>query len=512
MKKTRILLADDDRDQLELLRRALESASPNAELICVSGGEELLTAARHGKFDCIILDFNMPPVTAIDLLPELERLHADVPRLVISCSAEQRVVVALMRRGVTDFVHKDEALDENFLWERVELAIERASTMKNERRQANRRLRILEQASQHDVLTGLLNRSAIERAIESPKNRNDRRGSLGVIFIDLDHFKRVNDTLGHHAGDEVLRSAAEVISRHASKGDLVARWGGEEFVVLRQSNTVADAWIWADRVRREIAAQVRLPADMGLQTASLGVDVVPTKSMGAEMVTRADQAMYMAKESGRNRVCTSQMVRAMDIALELGSWPGMSLKERVEALREKMRSELGPTQLEHIGPHGERVRDLSMRVAELMPVLDAPRQELRVASEFHDLGKISVPESILALPRHLEPGERRFMAEHARFGAELLAACGAAPTVTEPVAHHHDRFDATDPAVARYPLSTAVLSACDAVVAMMSARPYSEPKSVGEAVFELKAERTLQFSPGVVDVLASMELGGVAAA
>lgn len=504
MLQTRILLAEDDRDHQRLLRLSLVGGRSAVEVTTVSNRGELLHAARNSAFDCIVMDFNLPPHTAPELLADLNGLQEDVPRIVISSSEDQRIVVESIRHGVSDFVHKEDAIDGKTLWNRIETAISDSRAKRLERRQINRRLKSLARQAQYDPLTGLLNRGAIEAALESRTRKGDRRQNTGVIFIDLDHFKRINDELGHSEGDRVLTEAAAVVREHARKADIAARWGGEEFVVLRQSDTVADAWIWADTLRRDIAARVRLPDHLGPQTASVGVEVVPAGELGLGTITRADHAMYLAKESGRDRVCTWPMVYAMNLAYDLGTDALLCPRERLRALLQRLRATLGETQLDHTGPHGVRVQRLSERVVRNLAGV-AGEDQLSLAAEFHDIGKVGVPERLLALPRLLTEDERRFIGEHSRFGAELLSAAGATEEASKTVRHHHHRFDLAAEDADRPPSHAAIVSVCDAAVSMLSTRPYTRPREAPQVLAVLHSERGRQFHPGVVDAIRGLD-------
>jgi HD-GYP domain-containing protein (c-di-GMP phosphodiesterase class II) len=282
---------------------------------------------------------------------------------------------------------------------------------------------------------------------------------------------------------------------------VVARWGGEEFVVLGQGDTEADAWIWADRVRRAIAAAISLEGSKDPLTASIGVVVVPTDEFGEAAISRADQAMYLAKESGRNRVCTWRMVTAIDAAHLAQMQASMTPRQRLRAVVDHLHGDLGRTQSEHLGVHGREVRELAMRVGRMMIKDRDELHDLEVAAEFHDIGKVGIPESLLALPRRLTEEERRFMDEHARFGAEVIRACGASERAARMVEEHHRRFDACAEHGEPISMGAMILGACDAVVTMQSRRPYGEPRTPTQALAELRAERGRQFDPDVVDTL-----------
>jgi two-component system cell cycle response regulator len=160
-----------------------------------------------------------------------------------------------------------------------------------------------------DSLTGLFNRRAFAQAIDAARKKSPTALlPLSIILLDIDHFKKVNDTLGHDAGDAVLQGVARVLSSMARKSDVVARWGGEEFVVALTHTAEAGTRIAAERVRRAIAdAKYQLPnGELVNATASLGLSSALDEHWTLEdLLTRADKALYSAKHRGRNRVETA---------------------------------------------------------------------------------------------------------------------------------------------------------------------------------------------------------------
>ncbi len=163
----------------------------------------------------------------------------------------------------------------------------------------------LRHMASHDMLTGLVNRREALRRLHEEEARADRAGRpVAIAMLDLDHFKRVNDTAGHHAGDAVLAAAAEGMLGSARSYDLVARVGGEEFLLLMPGLTTDEAIGAVERVRAGIAAAtVALPDAVGPVTASAGVAVWSpgTGELIGDALRRADQALYQAKADGRDR-------------------------------------------------------------------------------------------------------------------------------------------------------------------------------------------------------------------
>jgi diguanylate cyclase (GGDEF)-like protein len=158
-----------------------------------------------------------------------------------------------------------------------------------------------------DALTGLMNRRAFLEAIAGDR-KSPKVFPWALLLLDIDHFKNVNDTWGHDAGDAVLQGVARVLAKIARKTDYVARWGGEEFVVALVQTADAGARIAAERVRRAIAeARFALPSgNMITSTASIGLASATAPDWNLDdLISRADKAMYNAKHRGRNRVETA---------------------------------------------------------------------------------------------------------------------------------------------------------------------------------------------------------------
>jgi len=171
-----------------------------------------------------------------------------------------------------------------------------------------RLVRRLEHLSHHDALTGLLNRRAIEYLLDREDQRLQRFGDpYSVLLIDIDHFKRINDRLGHAAGDAVLCAVARTLQIKAREVDRVARYGGEEFCVLLPHTLHEGALQAAERLR-EAVAQTSIPWNDELISVSISTGLACAAEAGESLqslLTRADEALYQAKGEGRNRVVAS---------------------------------------------------------------------------------------------------------------------------------------------------------------------------------------------------------------
>jgi len=296
----RILIADDDVMSRRLIERPL--ASWGYEVRSTSDGDEAWGVLSEPDAPRIaIVDWEMPGADGPELCRRV-RAQAQEPYIyvVLLTSRDTKAdVIAGLDAGADDYLSKPFDLHEL----RVRLrAAERIVTLQTKLVAAREMLRF--QAT-HDPLTGAPNRAAVDRALEREGSRaaRDDRG-LAVAMIDLDHFKRVNDTHGHAAGDAVLREVARRIASVLRAEDIVGGYGGEEFLmVLPGCETAAGAAAACERVRAAIAAQpvpfegvwIDVAASIGVAVMSRGVDV-------ARLVSACDAALYRAKNAGRNRV------------------------------------------------------------------------------------------------------------------------------------------------------------------------------------------------------------------
>ena len=159
----------------------------------------------------------------------------------------------------------------------------------------------LSKLSTTDTLTGLSNRYHLDETLQKEFKSAKRYGrSLSVIMIDLDYFKVVNDTYGHHAGDTVLKKTADILRQNCRQSDTVGRWGGEEFLILASDTTLENATLLAEKLRALIPSVAMLYAHT--QTASFGVTSYIESDTPESLIRRSDEALYLAKDSGRNCV------------------------------------------------------------------------------------------------------------------------------------------------------------------------------------------------------------------
>ncbi len=296
----KLLIVDDDRDALDVAKIRL--AKENVAIVCADGGAAGLKAARSEQPDLILLDLDMPDMSGFDVC---RALKADaelcmIPVLFLSGSTTAEDKIHGLDLGAVDYVTKP--FDAFELRARVRAAL-RTKHLQD----------MLFEHAHIDPLTGLPNRRALVERLQREWARIERHGGrLSFIMADIDHFKRVNDRYGHHVGDQLLQEVAGAIAGQCRDVDLPARYGGEEFAIVVPDETMAGAVHLAERCRREIAkACVAVQSEIIAATASFGVADSTGVTSPEEMMKRADEAMYRAKQAGRNQVrscCDGEMM------------------------------------------------------------------------------------------------------------------------------------------------------------------------------------------------------------
>jgi two-component system cell cycle response regulator len=303
----RILIVDDHEDNVELLRARLESWG--YETASAKDGAEALSTIENTLPDLVLLDIMMPKIDGIEVARRVKN-NPDLPFIPIIMqtaldSTENKVEG--LEAGADDYITKPIDFPELKARLRSMVRIKRLQEEIEERErelmEANERLRYM---SQTDALTGLDNRRHIETRIEEMFEHAKRLNEpFSCVMVDLDRFKSVNDTYGHQAGDAVLKQLARILKQEVREIDHAARYGGEEFMLLL-AGTVLDAGVtFAERVRKAIEAHTFTFEDMSIhRTASFGVAAWPHPRITTcdGLVKAADESLYVAKETGRNRV------------------------------------------------------------------------------------------------------------------------------------------------------------------------------------------------------------------
>ena len=254
----------------------------------------LADAARSPKtedYDAIILDLDHAQGDRLKAIRSFNELVPDVPMILYSADDDENIAVEALGAGAQDYIVKGSA-DSPTLRRAIRFAIERKAM----------ELRLHAMAS-YDKLTQLPNRELLlDRLTQAIGQAARRETMVGLLLLDLDRFKLVNDTLGHAFGDELLKAAATQIKVCLGENDTLARLGGDEFVVLLTNiNSARDAGKIAHRIIDQLSMPITLDGREVFVSASIGISLFPNDGMDKhELITNADVAMYRAKEEGRN--------------------------------------------------------------------------------------------------------------------------------------------------------------------------------------------------------------------
>jgi diguanylate cyclase len=180
--------------------------------------------------------------------------------------------------------------------------------------QLHRELERSQQEAQTDALTGLINRRGLEKRFELERIRAKQNNLLfSIIMVDIDHFKKVNDTYGHLVGDSLLRGISKILKKQLRRNDIAARYGGEEFLILLPETDLAGAGAVAGKIQKGLSTKEwklkESGESMGSITVSMGISIYDMNESGEAMIKRADDALYMAKKAGRNQIITQASLK-----------------------------------------------------------------------------------------------------------------------------------------------------------------------------------------------------------
>lgn len=295
-----ILVADDSMVVRAVLRRQLETDGHT--VVEAVNGEEAIDACREYHPDVVLLDVEMP---VLDGHATLARLKADpqlkdIPVVFLTGRVDTADVVNGLRLGAHDYLRKP--FEANELMARVSAAL-RTKWLQDELRARNAEL---DRVSRIDMLTNIYNRRHLDehlRAVISAARRHDR--SVGVLIVDIDHFKNVNDEHGHLAGDAVLREVAARLQQAMRTEDALGRWGGEEFLAVLTDTPPEGVRVMAERLRQVVAAAPFTLDDGSQIRVTVSVGHTNGREDAEVLVHRADDALYVAKAEGRNRVAAA---------------------------------------------------------------------------------------------------------------------------------------------------------------------------------------------------------------
>ena len=394
----------------------------------------------------------------------------------------------------------------------------------------------LQQQSITDGLTGIKTRRFFWEALSAEWKRASRSGRpFSVVLIDLDKFKEVNDTMGHFEGDLVLARVGRLLEQKSRQSNVVARYGGDEFIVLMPETGAEQAQVLAERLRQWMASDPTLSEHH--ITGSFGVASFPVHGFSIEDIIRvADAGMYVSKRSGGNRVSAAQeFADGHDFAVQ---------RQQISAYIEGFlqREDTGPEHLEELtstlyklcggdedcsvpllresiesisraaesrelqsAGHGDLVARYTEVIARALGLNPEETADLVYAARVHDVGKIFVPERLLNKPGPLGEDEFLQMKMHAHVGAEIVGIIPHSAMMQQAIEHHHQRFDGSGyPDGLRgeqIPLWARIIGLTDAYANMVTEQSISAARTPQQALDELEKMAGTRFDGMLVRLL-----------
>ena len=285
------LLIEDNPGDARLLKELLaEEPTAPFRLICVDRLQRGLELLSTEKIDVLLLDLSLPDSHGLETFAKAYAHAPKVPIIVLTGNDDHALALLAVKAGAQDFLFKGK-LDRELLIRSMQYSIERKRYQEQLEHQAN-----------YDVLTGLPNRNLLQDRLKRAVFAQRNARPIAVVFIDLDHFKFINDSLGHTQGDKLLAIIAERLASIVREGDTVARLGGDEFVLVLNDQNKEDVIFRAmQRVLNKVSEPMTIDGQELYITCSAGVSLYPADAPDVEtLLKNADVAMYRAKEHGRN--------------------------------------------------------------------------------------------------------------------------------------------------------------------------------------------------------------------
>ena len=395
----------------------------------------------------------------------------------------------------------------------------------------------LQQQSITDGLTGIKTRRFFWEALSSEWKRASRSGRpFSVVLIDLDKFKEVNDSLGHLEGDLVLARVGRLLEQKCRQSNVVARYGGDEFIILMPETGIEQAQVLAERLRLWLATDPMLEEHK--ITGSFGVASFPVHGFAMEDLIRvADEGMYVAKHAGGNQVSTSEPFRegsAVQGQLLSSYIEGFLRREHngpedleelvgtlrkicgnaddgdTSAIREAIEALTQAAELREVNAsgHGEQCGHYAGIIASGLNLSSQEVADVAFAARVHDVGKLFINERILNKSGPLTEEEFSVIKTHPQASVEVLRAIPHIERVAQAVLSHHEAFDGSGYPFGLQgegiPLFGRILSVVDTYVNMMSERPFAPSKTHEQAIAELEKLSGTRFDGMIVRLFARL--------
>lgn len=297
----KVLVVEDNESVRADLRQTLTKAALDIEVLEAQNGIEALKSLTSNPIDLVLCDVSMPMMDGFQFLRMIRARaeHANTPVIMLTGRDNEEEKVFGLETGASDYVTKPASPAELLARVKVQLKLK---TLQDELRAMGDRFR---EMSITDYLTGLFNRRHfMETALNELRRSQRYKHSMALMMIDLDHFKKINDTHGHQVGDQVLCEFAKVLRATFRTTDVLARYGGEEFIAVFPQATAEEARMAGEKLRARVKETSVASIPAGEWSCSIGIAAFPKQEVDSveALIALADQALYEAKKNGRDRI------------------------------------------------------------------------------------------------------------------------------------------------------------------------------------------------------------------
>ena len=529
-----ILVIDSDDSSSNLIKEHLAKDSDHpAEFDLSKSCPDALDKLKQKNYHVILANQSLDNGGTIKkILAGLRENKLTTPFILMVSPGEEAQAHQAIKSGATDYLVKTKNEIRKFpdrLWSifrNYELN-SLPDDLEEEISRQNRTLKEvtgkLRELSIRDELTGLYNHRYLQEKLVEEFTRAVRYGHpISCLMVDLDFFRPVNDRLGHAVGDEILKETAEILLKGSRLSDLIARFGGEEFIILLPHIDYQGAMDLAERLRETFAKHTFLTDSHQISlTASIGISCFPDDAVKdrSDLIHFADQAVFRAKAGGRNQVCLYRNVlptiketiphlkiseekifefqrRLSEIADKARRGYMESSRAMIMALESKDRFTAG---------HAGSVARIAMQVAEASGLSLDEAEVVGHAGLLHDIGKICISDEILLKPMRLSLPEYEAMKQHPYFGYRIVKPIKFLREEATLILHHHEWFNGQGYPCRlsgnEIPLGARIVSVVDSYDTMrLAGGRYKGTLSIEAAVNELISCAGIQFDPEVVQI------------
>lgn len=463
MLQENILIIDDSETDYKIMKTILLQANPNYKITHNLDGRGIIDTIIKESIDVVILDLLIDTIDGVDILQEIKlgKTTTNIPVIICSSIGEKEMIKRTLSLGAHDYFEKplsDMALEFGF-----ELKVRNALISK----QRADRVNFLKN---HDELTGLWTRKYFELKLQSLVNSKSL--PIGVIILDINGLKVINDAYGHDYGDKILMDMGRILNESSNKFTIAARWGSDEMVVLvhHADKRLIDIVITSLEQRLSMGGKKEYDISFGWAIETSNLENVKY------LVQRAEDNLYS------NKILEPSSIRSNMINTILKTLHQKNPREEM---------------------HSHRVSAISEQIAMKLGFSKYEIKKVTMAGLLHDIGKISIDEKILNKPGKLDQEEWEFIKKHPEHGFKILSTSLDTMEIAKAILAHHEKWDGsgypkglkgTD-----IPIMSRIISVADTFDAMTSIRSYKPAISHKEAIEEIISCKDTHFDPIVVE-------------